>query len=62
MKIDQHPFPTANINMVELEKGKAKVLTSQRAKESGLVDPEVQISANEVKGGDHRANGQDEAG
>jgi hypothetical protein len=46
MKIDQHPFPT---NMVEVN-GKAKVLTSQLAKASGAIDPEVQISAEEVKG------------
>jgi hypothetical protein len=39
MKIDQHPFPT---NVVE-ENGKAKVLTSQLAKASGAVDPEIQI-------------------
>jgi hypothetical protein len=46
MKIGQHPFPT---NMVEVN-GKAKVLTSQSAKASGAVDPEVQILAEEVKG------------
>jgi hypothetical protein len=37
MKNDQHPFPT---NMVEVN-GKAKVLTTQSAKASGAVDPEV---------------------
>jgi hypothetical protein len=45
MKIDQHPFPT---NVVEVN-GKAKVLTSQLAEASGVVDLEVQISAEEVK-------------
>jgi hypothetical protein len=34
--------------MVELKKGKAKVLTSQLAKESGSVDPRAQISAEEI--------------
>jgi len=42
MKIDGHPF-TASTNMVEISlmKGKAKVLTSARAKESGAVDPKM---------------------
>jgi hypothetical protein len=28
MKIDQHPFPTSGVNMVELGGGTIKVLTS----------------------------------
>ena len=32
-----------------LLKGKAKVLTSTRAKETGTVDPEMQISADEYR-------------
>jgi len=51
MKIGGHPFPT---NMVDVG-GKrnalqTKVLTSQSAKESGDVDPEAQVSADEAKG------------
>ena len=33
----------------KLLKGKTKVLTSTRAKETGTVDPEMQISADEYK-------------
>ena len=33
----------------QLAKEKTKVLTSAKAKEDGLVDPKVQISANEYK-------------
>ena len=51
MKIDGHPFPA---NIVDVgKKGNAlqtKVLTSQSAKESGAVDPEAQVSADEAKG------------
>ena len=49
MDIDKHPF--LGIHMVEfqLAKGKTKVLTLAKAKEDGLVDPKVQISANEYK-------------
>jgi hypothetical protein len=32
-----------------LAKGKTKVLTSAKAKEDGLVDPKIQISANEYE-------------
>jgi hypothetical protein len=62
MKIDQHPFLAANVNMVEFGEGKTIALTSQRVRESGLVDPKVQILADEVKGNDHRSyqNGQHE--
>ena len=34
---------------VKLLKGKTKVLTSTRAKETGTVDPKMQISANEYR-------------
>ena len=51
MKVDDNPFPKDQ-NMVDakLFKGKAKVLTSARAREIGTVDPEMQISADEYKG------------
>jgi hypothetical protein len=52
MKIDQHQFPTTNVNMVELA-GKTKVLTSERARKSGSVDPRVQVLGDEAKGADH---------
>jgi hypothetical protein len=60
MKIDQHPFPAANVNMVELGGGKTKVLMSERARESGLVDPKVQVLADETKNNDHRARQDDQ--
>ena len=37
MKVDQNPFAVAMADVV-LPKGKAKVLTSARVKESGIVD------------------------
>jgi len=46
MKIDQHPFPT---NMLDA-KGKTKVLTSEAAERSALVDPQHQITAADAKG------------
>ena len=50
MKVDDNPFPRDQ-NMVDarLLKGKTKVLTSVRSKETGTVDPEMQISANEYR-------------
>ena len=50
MKVDDNPFPKDQ-NMVDakLFKGKAKVLTSARAREIGTVDPETQISADEYR-------------
>ena len=50
MRVDDNPFPRDQ-NMVDakLLKGKTKVLTSTRAKESRTVDPEIQISANEYR-------------
>jgi len=50
MKVDDNPFPKDQ-NMVDakLFKGKAKVLTSARARETGTVDPKMQISADEYK-------------
>ena len=50
MKIDQHPFPT---NMVEVSKKNAlqtRVLTSESAKNKGVIDPKAQITVEEVKG------------
>ena len=48
MKVDDNPFPKDQ-NMVDakLLKGKTKVLTSTRAKETKTVDLEMQISADE---------------
>ena len=50
MKVDDNPF-LRDHNMVDakLLKGKTKVLTSTRAKETRTVDPEMQISADEYK-------------
>ena len=50
MKVDDNPFPKDQ-NMIDakLLKGKTKVLPSTRAKETGTVDPEMQISANEYR-------------
>jgi hypothetical protein len=44
MKLDGNPFPQNmigfSVNMVNaVEKGKVKVLTSEKAKQDGLVDP-----------------------
>ena len=51
MKIVGHPFP---INMVEIDnKLKSKVLISARAKESRAVDPDVQITADELRARSH---------
>jgi hypothetical protein len=55
MKIDQHPFPSTNVNMVELGEGKTKVLMSRKARKSGSVDPNVQVSADEIKSSNYRA-------
>ena len=48
MKIDGHPFAT---NMVDVTRDKgpsqARVLTSSSAKKSGVVDPKMQIAADE---------------
>jgi hypothetical protein len=52
MKIDQHTFPTANVNMVELG-GKTKVLISERAREFRSVDPRIQVLADEAMGDGH---------
>ena len=50
MKVDDNPFPKDQ-NMVDakLLKGKTKVLASTRAKETGTVDPEMQILADEYR-------------
>ena len=50
MKVDDNPFPRDQ-NMVDakLLKGKTKVLTSTKAKETGIVDLEMQISADEYR-------------
>ena len=50
MKVDDNSFPEDQ-NMVDARmlKGKTKVLTSTRSKETGTVDPEMQISANEYR-------------
>ena len=50
MKVDDNPSPNDQ-NMVDakLFKGKSKVLTSARARETGIVDPEMQISVDEYR-------------
>jgi len=50
MKVDDNPFPEDQ-NMVDarLLKGKTKVLTSVRSRETRTVDPEMQISADEYR-------------
>ena len=50
MEVDDNPFPRdQNMVDVKLLKGKTKVLTSTRAKETRIVDPEMQISADEYR-------------
>ena len=57
MKIDDQPFPqnmiSFSVNMVSANdlkgKGKVKVLTSDRAKESGAVDPDRQVTSRELQ-------------
>ena len=50
IKVDDIPFPKDH-NMVDAKflKEKTKVLTSTRTKETGTVDPEMQISVDEYK-------------
>ena len=50
MKVDDNPF-SKDQNMVDakLFKRKTKALTSARARETGTVDPEIQISADEYR-------------
>ena len=50
IKVDDNPFPRDQ-NMVDakLLKGKTKVLTSTRTKETRTVDPEMQISTDEYR-------------
>ena len=50
MKVDDNPFP-GDQNMVDarLLKGKTKVLTSTRSRETRTVDHEMQISADEYR-------------
>ena len=50
MKVDDNLFPRyQNMTDAKLLKGKTKVLTSTRAKETGTVDPKMQISADEYR-------------
>ena len=50
MKVDDNPFPRdQNIVDARLLKGKTKVLTSVRSKDTRTVDPEMQISADEYR-------------
>jgi hypothetical protein len=55
MKLDGHPFPQNmicfSVNMVTAEeKGKVKVLTSARARQDGVVDPERHVTLEQVHG------------
>jgi hypothetical protein len=57
MKVDDQPFPqnmiSFSVNMTSASdpkgKGKTKVLTSDRAKKSGAVDPDRQVSREEMQ-------------
>ena len=50
MKDDDNPSPRdQNIVDARLLKGKTKVLTSIRSKETRIVDPKMQISADEYR-------------
>jgi hypothetical protein len=54
MKLDGNPFPQNmigfSVNMVTAEeKGKVKVLTSARAKQDGTVDPDQQVTTEQVR-------------
>ena len=40
MQIETEPFPSMNMVSGFFPKGKVKVLTSKKAKEVGIVDPE----------------------
>ena len=44
MDIEDHPFPQ-NMISATLSAGKVKVLTFEKAKKSGAVDPELQMTA-----------------
>jgi len=50
IKVDDNPF-LGDQNMVDarLLKGKTKVLTSTKSREVGIVDPEMQISADKYR-------------
>ena len=56
MKVDDNPFP-GDQNMVDarLLKGRTKVLTSTKSRETRTVDPERQISTDEYRGIKRRA-------
>ena len=50
MKVDDNPFlGDQNMANARLLKGKTKVLTSVRSRETGTVDPKVQILADEYR-------------
>ena len=50
MKVDDNPF-LGDQNMVDarLIKGKTKILTSTKSREAGIVNPKMQISADEYR-------------
>jgi hypothetical protein len=55
MKLDGHPFPQNmvgfSVNVITAEeKGKVKVLTSARSRQGGAVDPERQVTLEQVQG------------
>src|SRR5687767_5079925 len=50
MEIDQHPFLTNMVEVADKSVPQKKVLTSESAKKSGVVDPKIQVSADGVKG------------
>ena len=49
MKMDENPFANTNTINAVFPKVKAKILTSARAKESGAVDPRLQMTVEEYR-------------
>jgi hypothetical protein len=50
MKIDQHPFPTNIVGVSSKHTSQIRLLTSFSAQNKGVVHPEVQVTAADVKG------------
>jgi hypothetical protein len=50
MKIDHHPFPTTTVEVSSKDTSRVKLLTSVSTQNKGAVDPNVQVTAADVKG------------
>jgi hypothetical protein len=50
MKIDQHPFSTNIVGVSSKHTSQIRLLTSFSAQNKGVVHPEVQVTAADVKG------------